>query len=72
MCVHVCTCTWLHVNLMYASSIWCVVFIGFQWMLQQTTDFEYDNESDEEMVVGLQIQTLPVTEDVDDNRGGKV
>ena len=42
-------------------------------MLQQTTDCECDNESDEEMVVGLQRQTLPVTEDVvDDNRGGKV
>ena len=42
-------------------------------MLQQTTDCEYDNESDGEMVAGLQRQTLPITEDVvDNNRGGKV
>ena len=42
-------------------------------MLQQNTDCECDNESDEEMVVGVQSQTLPVTEDVvDDKRGGKV
>ena len=41
-------------------------------MLQQTTDCEYDSESDEEMVAGVQRQTLPVTEDVvDDNRGGR-
>ena len=45
------------------------VFIGFQ----QTTDCECENESDDEMVAGVQRQTLPVTEDVvDDNRGGKV
>ena len=49
------------------------VLIGFQWMLQQTTDCECENECDDEMVAGVQRQTLPVTEDVDDNnRGGKV
>ena len=48
--------------------------IGFEWMLQQTSDWGSDSESDGEIVTGVQKQTSPVTakDVVDVNRGGKV
>ena len=63
----------MHGELLVYYVLICV-FIGFEWMLQQTTDGGCDSEvGDEMMIFGLQRQTLPIPGNVVyDKRGGKV